>query len=75
MAAAAHDPKFRKKIGIPKKVAEDFNEADKGNNMLSEAVKASPTKGQIDTTTKKKVFKTKPTGNQFGLKKEKHYGR
>lgn len=30
MAAAAHDPKFAKKVGIPQKVAKEFNAADKG---------------------------------------------
>ena len=29
MAAAAHDPKFAKKMGIPVKVAKEFNKADK----------------------------------------------
>lgn len=29
MAAAAHDPKFAKKVGIPQKVAKEFNTADK----------------------------------------------
>lgn len=28
MAAAAHDPKFAKKMGIPSKVAKEFNKAD-----------------------------------------------
>ena len=28
MAAAAHDPKFAKKLGIPQNVAKDFNKAD-----------------------------------------------
>ena len=28
MAAAAHNPKFAKKIGIPTKVAKEFNQAD-----------------------------------------------
>lgn len=28
MAAAAHNPKFAKKVGIPTKVAKDFNAAD-----------------------------------------------
>jgi hypothetical protein len=28
MAAAAHDPKFAKQMGIPQKVAKDFNVAD-----------------------------------------------
>ena len=29
MAAAAHNPKFAKKIGIPVRVAKEFNFADK----------------------------------------------
>jgi len=29
MRAAAHDPKFAKKVGIPVKVAKEFFEADK----------------------------------------------
>jgi len=29
MAAAAHNPAFAKKVGIPVKVAKDFNLADK----------------------------------------------
>jgi hypothetical protein len=28
MAAAAHNPKFAKKVGIPQKVAKEFNRAD-----------------------------------------------
>lgn len=38
MAAAAHNPKFAKKMGIPRKVAKDFNQADKGTKMLSNAM-------------------------------------
>lgn len=34
MAAAAHDPKFAKKMGIPKKVAKEFNKADAGTGMI-----------------------------------------
>ena len=29
MAAAAHDPKFAKKVGIPQSVAKEFHAADK----------------------------------------------
>jgi hypothetical protein len=29
MAAAAHNPKFAKKAGIPRKVAKEFHAADK----------------------------------------------
>lgn len=28
MAAAAHNPAFAKKVGIPQKVAKEFNKAD-----------------------------------------------
>ncbi len=33
MAAAAHDPKFAKKVGVPVAVAQDFNQADKGKRL------------------------------------------
>ncbi len=39
MAAAAHNPAFAKKVGIPQGVAKDFNQADKGTSMLSEGSK------------------------------------
>lgn len=34
MAAAAHDPRFAKKVGVPKTVAKEFNQADKGTGIL-----------------------------------------
>ena len=34
MAAAAHDPKFAKKVGIPVKVAKEFNRADTGRGII-----------------------------------------
>jgi hypothetical protein len=37
MAAAAHDPKFAKKVGVPQGVAKDFNRADTGTKMLARA--------------------------------------
>ena len=43
MAAAAHDPKFAKKVGVPVSVAQDFNQADKGKR-LAEALKRMPEK-------------------------------
>ena len=33
MAAVANNPKFAKKVGIPKSVGEDFMEADKGKKF------------------------------------------
>jgi hypothetical protein len=47
MAAAAHDPKFAKRMGIPQSVARDFNQADKGKK-LAEAMKRLP--GKKDET-------------------------
>jgi hypothetical protein len=34
MAAAAHNPKFAKKMGIPQGVAREFNQADKRTGIL-----------------------------------------
>lgn len=34
MAAAAHNPKFAKKVGVPPKVAKEFNRADAGSGMI-----------------------------------------
>lgn len=39
MAAAAHDPKFAKKVGVPERVAREFNKADKGTGILKKAAK------------------------------------
>jgi len=35
MAAAAHDPAFAKRMGIPQKVAREFNQADKGKKLAA----------------------------------------
>lgn len=40
MAGAAHNPEFAKKVGIPQSVARDFNQADKGSQLLHQAMKA-----------------------------------
>lgn len=34
MAAAAHDSKFAKKVGIPPAVAKEFNATDAGTDIL-----------------------------------------
>lgn len=39
MAAAAHNPAFAAKVGVPTKVAKEFNQADKGSAMLSAALR------------------------------------
>jgi hypothetical protein len=49
MAAAAHNPDFAKKVGVPQSVAKEFNQADTGTKRLSHAMShasqthASPT--------------------------------
>lgn len=39
MAAAAHDPAFAKRVGVPVKVAKEFNQADAGRGLLSVAMR------------------------------------
>ncbi len=40
MAAAAHDPAFAKKVGVPQSVASEYNQTDKGGKMLKQAMQA-----------------------------------
>lgn len=40
MAAAAHDPKFAKKVGVPQSVAREYNQEDKGGKLLKQAMQA-----------------------------------
>lgn len=42
MAAAAHNPEIAKRIGVPPGVAKEFNRADTGTKMLSDAMKKKP---------------------------------
>ena len=44
MAAAAHNPAFAKKMGIPVKVAVEFNQADKGTGILKGKKAKKPSK-------------------------------
>jgi hypothetical protein len=48
MAAAAHDAKFAKKVGIKQSVAKEFNRADTGTKQLSKAMKHKPKNEVID---------------------------
>lgn len=43
MAAAAHNPAFSQRAGIPQSVAREFNQADKGKR-LAEAMQRMPRK-------------------------------
>jgi hypothetical protein len=40
MAAAAHDPAFAKRVGIPQSVAKEFNQADKGTTLLKQSARS-----------------------------------
>ena len=51
MAAAAHNPKFAKKVGVPVSVAKEFNQADKGKKFNRGG----------DVANLKKLFKGKET--------------
>lgn len=51
MAAAAHDPKFAKKVGIEQGVAKEFNQADKGTEQLSKAMKHKTNEDESDMQT------------------------
>jgi hypothetical protein len=41
MAAAAHNPAFAKKVGIPQSVAKDFNKADTGTKVLRQGARGA----------------------------------
>ena len=47
MAAAAHNPKFAKKVGIKQSVAKEFNKKDKGTKLLSKAMKHKKKKKKV----------------------------
>jgi len=34
MAAASHNKRFAKKVGVPQSVAKEFNDADKGTGII-----------------------------------------
>lgn len=40
MAGVAHNPAFAAKVGIPQEVGQEFNRADKGGEMLKQAMTA-----------------------------------
>lgn len=39
MAAVAHNPQFAEKVGVPQKVGQDFNDADKKARVKSKMEK------------------------------------
>lgn len=55
MAAAAHNPAFAKKVGIPAKVAKEFNQADKGKKFVGGGMAKENSK--MDMAQDKKTVK------------------
>lgn len=62
MAAAAHDPKFAKKVGIEKNVAKEFNQKDKGTKLLSNAMKKKKNVKENEIPDHSMGFKPGPGG-------------
>ncbi len=50
MAAAAHDPEFAERVGVPQSVAHEFNEADKGGALLRQRRQAKRLRQKPDST-------------------------
>ena len=46
MAAAAHNPAFAKKVGVPQSVAKEFNQADKGKKFSKGGVSLAVGRGE-----------------------------
>ena len=55
MAAAAHNPAFAKKVGIPTKVAKEFNQADKGKKFVGGGMATKHEDIKMDKKTVKKA--------------------
>jgi hypothetical protein len=55
MAAAAHNPAFAKKVGVPVSVAQEFNKADKGKKFRSGGM----AKSDIKEDSKKDIAQDK----------------
>lgn len=59
MAAAAHNPAFAKKVGVPVSVAKEFNQADKGHKFRSGGMAKHMEAGEMkaDVAQDKKMIK------------------
>ena len=55
MAAAAHNPAFAKKVGIPTKVAKEFNQADNGKKFVGGGMTMKHEDVKMDKKTVKKA--------------------
>jgi hypothetical protein len=55
MAAAAHNPAFAKKVGVPSKVAKEFNQADKGKKFKEGGIAMKHADMKMDKKMAKKA--------------------
>jgi hypothetical protein len=80
MAAAAHNPKFAKKVGIKQSVAKEFNQADKGGNYkklpdrTTEGAPVTTTPGSINPGGAVDNFKQQMANNTEVAYKKKLSG-
>ena len=70
MAAAAHNPAFAKKAGVPVSVAKEFNQADKGRKFKEGGImkKANPF---MEMIAKKKAAAGKKTAKPAAMPMKK----
>lgn len=70
MAGAAHDPVFAKKVGVPTKVAKEFNKADDKSGFLGSAMRAKGPAYKEGGNVKKYA-----EGSQVSAEDEEEYRR
>jgi len=79
MAGAAHDPVFAKRVGVPGKVAKEFNKADDRSGFLSSAMRAKGPAyqegGKVERNRSSVPFRSAPTGNDDELRGMPDLGR
>ena len=68
MDAAAHNPAFAKKVGIPTKVAKDFSEASIGMKFKKDGAESKPAR---QSTTKPQFSKGGETMDKKDIKQDK----
>ena len=70
MAAAAHNPAFAKKVGIPVSVAKEYNQADKGKKFKGGGM----AKGCATKSDAKMIAKKEVKGHESSMHKMKKGG-
>ena len=65
MDAAAHNPAFAKKVGVPTKVAKEFSNADKGRKFSKGGDMATKMNPAFKAMIEKKKAGAKPAGKMM----------